>query len=317
MFTPRQSSREVLMSFLAKVKNIFKIGKTPPDLIIHARQCDVSQQSNLSYKSAMTSNLYWFDNDPVKTHFFNALQSVFPEGERFFIDSARDGLEAIEKGDARNNRLVSEEEVRQLKAHVKKFIYQEAQHGREHEIINEALISLGYDRISYYTEIQRKSRIKIRQKLSVSYRLSITAAAEHFTAAFSHFALCKKADLFDRADSPFRELLLFHCAEEIEHKAVCYDLYQLQHGGYFLRIWGLVLAVLDEAINVRYKHRYLLKKDGKWTFRYRLKAWAFIWGPKGIAFSLLPLLLKYLNPWFHPWDIDERARIETMLPKPV
>lgn len=263
----------------------------------------------------MMSNLYWLDNDPVKTHFFNALQSVFPEGERFFIDSARDGLEAVENGDTKNVVLANDDELNQLRTHVKMFIYQEAQHGKQHEIINDALISLGYDRIAYYTDVQRKSRIRIRKQLSVSLRLSVTAA-EHFTAAFSHYALCKKPDLFDGADSPFRELLLFHCAEEIEHKSVCFDLYQVQHGGYFLRIFGLVLAVLDEAINVRYKHRYLLKKDGKWTFKYRLQAWRFIWGTKGIVFSLLPLLFKYINPWFHPWDIDERDEIEMMRPKP-
>ena len=30
---------------------------------------------------------YFFDNDPFKTHFMNALSILFPEGERFFIRS--------------------------------------------------------------------------------------------------------------------------------------------------------------------------------------------------------------------------------------
>ena len=38
----------------------------------------------------MRRQQYWLANDPVLTHFFNALQATFPEGERFFIDSARD-----------------------------------------------------------------------------------------------------------------------------------------------------------------------------------------------------------------------------------
>ncbi|MBM4204256.1 MAG: metal-dependent hydrolase [Gammaproteobacteria bacterium] len=32
---------------------------------------------------------YWFGGLPFETHFFNALSTTFPEGERFFIQSVR------------------------------------------------------------------------------------------------------------------------------------------------------------------------------------------------------------------------------------
>lgn len=305
------------MSLIYRVRKIFMIGKSPSDLVIHSRYFNAHKKGSQIYINSIKSNPYWFDNDPIKTHFFNALQSVFPEGERFFIDSVRDGIEAVRTGNIRSKVMITDEEYNELSDNVKMFIFQEAQHGRQHDIINDSLVFLGYDRIDFYTEMQRNNRIRIQNKYSISLRLSITAAAEHFTAVFSSFALCGTPKLFDVADAPFRELFVFHCAEEIEHKSVCFDLYRSQNGGYFLRIYGLFLAVLDEAINVRYKHRYLLKKDGKWTLKNRLKAWSFIWGPKGVALSLLPPLLKYLNPWFHPWDTDERSDIKDVLEKYV
>ena len=49
------------------------------------------------YESVLRQNRYWHGGDPVVTHFFNALQAMFPEGERFFMDSARDVRDMLGK----------------------------------------------------------------------------------------------------------------------------------------------------------------------------------------------------------------------------
>ena len=38
---------------------------------------------------------YWFDGNPFKTRFFDALSTLFPEGEKFFIVCVRDFSEGI------------------------------------------------------------------------------------------------------------------------------------------------------------------------------------------------------------------------------
>jgi predicted metal-dependent hydrolase len=50
----------------------------------------------------------------------------------------------------------------------------------------------------------------------------------------------------------------------------------------------------------------LLKKDGLWTWRNRLKLFREIYGLNGFVMGMLPDLLQYLKPGFHPWDTDER-----------
>src|SRR3546814_7738157 len=54
---------------------------------------------------------WWFDNDPFKTRFFDAMSLLFPEGEKFFIACVRDYRDDITDT--------------QLRAQVKDFMYQE------------------------------------------------------------------------------------------------------------------------------------------------------------------------------------------------
>ena len=57
---------------------------------------------------------YFFDNNPFKTHFMNALSILFPEGERFFIRSVLAYRDQIS-----DPKLLQE---------IKEFCAQEAQH---------------------------------------------------------------------------------------------------------------------------------------------------------------------------------------------
>ena len=62
---------------------------------------------------------YWFGGDPFTTHFFNAISTTFPDGERFFIRSVRHYSDAIA-----DPPLVAE---------IAAFAGQEARHSREHD----------------------------------------------------------------------------------------------------------------------------------------------------------------------------------------
>lgn len=248
------------------------------------------------YESVMRKNRYWHGGDPVVTHFFNALQAMFPEGERFFMDSARDVRDMVGK----------ENIPAELNEQIRLFIRQEAMHGREHDAWTTALISLGYIGMEGFDLKLKRDNTWARKKLKPLWRLSMTAASEHFTASLAHLFIYKRPDFIEKAASPFRELLVYHAMEEVEHKAVCYDLYNHANGGYFLRIAGMVFVTVDLLVRLRNRQEYLLKKDGQWTPENQKKMRELVWGKDGIMRVLTPYLLQYFRPDFHPWETDER-----------
>ncbi|MDX1695385.1 MAG: metal-dependent hydrolase [Ketobacteraceae bacterium] len=265
----------------------------PVDLDIIAREVE------LDVLAIMRRNRYWLDNDPVKTHFFNGIQTAFPETELFFIDSVRDGVSFVGE-----DSLTAQE-----RKNIREFIKQEALHGREHRSVNSALISLGYDEIAKVNDRVKKGRIAARTKYSLLFRLGLTAAAEHITAVLADYTLLRKPELINACEIDLKELLIYHSIEEIEHKSIAFDLYMRCGGGYWGRFLTFWLAVADAALITRYLHKYLLRSDGLWNARTRWRAFSFVWGSKGIAWAMLPKLLNYIRPGFHPWDTDEREVI--------
>jgi hypothetical protein len=193
-----------------------------------------------------------------------------------------------------------------LNEQIRLFIRQEAMHGREHDAWTTALISLGYIGMEGFDLKLKRDNKWSKKHLKPIWRLAMTAASEHFTASLAHLFIYKRPDFIEQAASPFRELLVYHAMEEVEHKAVCYDLYNEAKGGYFLRIAGMVFVTFDLLIRLRNRQEYLLKKDGQWTPENRKKARDLLWGKDGIMRVLAPYLLQYFRPDFHPWETDER-----------
>src|SRR5690606_30799034 len=68
---------------------------------------------------------YWFGGDAFKSRYFDALSTIFPEGERFFIECVRD-----------YRHMATDP---QLQQEIKDFIRQEGQHGIVHNQYNQRL----------------------------------------------------------------------------------------------------------------------------------------------------------------------------------
>ena len=74
---------------------------------------------------------YWWSGDPFMTHFMNNLSSLFPYGEKFFVDSVRAVRDQVRD--------------RQLQKDISAFIGQEAMHSKEHAAYNEYAAEHGFD----------------------------------------------------------------------------------------------------------------------------------------------------------------------------
>jgi predicted metal-dependent hydrolase len=236
---------------------------------------------------------YWFANDPVLTHFLNALSLSFPEGEQFFVDSVR------------HFRDVATDPVRQKD--ISGFIGQEAMHSLEHKGFNAMLAAQGYGEVTEKGHaVARYLCNEGRKRLSPRAQLAITAGLEHITAILAN-AMLKHPELLAEMDENVRLLWVWHAIEETEHKAVAFDLYKDIDPGYVMRVRAFLTGSLGLLLYAQAYTWRFLKQDG-----LHRRPLALARGTFRLARFLgaaLPDYLDYLRPGFHPWDDDNSALI--------
>lgn len=239
----------------------------------------------------------WCANDPFETTFLNALSLLFPEGERFFVDSVK-----------QHKDLVTDPELSRA---IVGFIGQEAMHGKEHRAFNELLVAHGYTEAPRVEKKLRGFLRLVRKTLSPRSQLAATCALEHFTAMLAE-ALLQDERMRDELDPSVRPLWLWHALEESEHKAVAFDVYIAARGGYVRRVSIMLLttAVFFAAqalVHARLMAtRRVLWKPWRWV-RGATRFW--IW--PGYLTRLVPAYLAYFRPGFHPNDRDTRALLQS------
>ncbi|MDH3886320.1 MAG: metal-dependent hydrolase, partial [Desulfobacterales bacterium] len=217
----------------------------------------------------------------------------FPLGERFFIDSVRKFSDQIE-----DPKLIDE---------IRGFCGQEGFHRREHERYNQALCDLrGYD-LTYLTERLRKNIELGNKYMSPLEQLAATAAFEHITAIMAESALAVDNPMVDGVDSTMRELWDWHAAEEMEHKAVAFDVYRAVGGSEKMRKSAMRKATFFLLMDVMVGLVHMLRRDGKlWNLRLWRQGWAFLFFDGGILRRIWPAYREYFKEGFHPWQRDTR-----------
>ena len=233
---------------------------------------------------------YWFGGDPFKSRLFDAMSTIFPEGERYFISCVRDYRDQITEP--------------QMRADVKDFMRQEGQHGIVHTQYNDRLRKQGID-VDMLENVQRNISNWARSKFAPVVTLADTAAAEHLTATMAE-ALCEDPKVLGQADHRMRAMYAWHAMEEMEHKAVAFDVLQkVAKAGYLRRTFALVMVTFLFNINVMLSTRYMLKVDGfsRWqrTKMFAKGLW-WLFGIGGLYTRMIPSYLSFFKPGFHPWD---------------
>ena len=248
---------------------------------------------------------YWAKGDAGITHFMTALSSLFPEGEQFFVNSARAVRNDPKLADAR------------LQKEISAFIGQEAMHSKEHLAFNASAQAYGYD---VRTLEQRTGKV-IEYGVAISTKLlkpfgftkemidlTGTCALEHFTSTIAEELLSNPNIQAMFEDETMYNLWMWHAVEENEHKAVAFDVFVGMYGSgakaYFMRSLALVIAMSLIFITQSYFTATLLKTDGKLTWRDTKYMIRFMYGANGFMTRQIPTLLSFLKPNFHPNDLD-------------
>jgi predicted metal-dependent hydrolase len=232
---------------------------------------------------------HWFGGNAWQTHFFNGLNLVFPDGERFFIRAVQDRLDRVEDPG--------------LLAQARGFAGQEGRHAHEHERYFEILAHQGYAVERFLGRFKRFVAWTNRF-VPAPLRLAMTAGAEHYTATLGHLVLGDS--VIDEAHPTMRQLILWHAAEEIEHKAVAFDVLRDTHPSYALRILGFVIATVLLFGWAGAGRRMLLRQDGI-DRREATRQLRALRARDGGRFpkALLAGMRAYLRRDFHPADVDD------------
>ena len=167
----------------------------------------------------------WLAGNAAATAIANGVNLLFPHGERFFVRSVKHFLGQIDDP--------------ALRAAIKGFFGQEGRHAHAHDEFNEILRAQGFE-IDRFLEGYHGMSSWLEAHTPPRLRLAVTAAAEHFTAILAEGAFSQ--NILDAAAPEMRQLLAWHAAEELEHKAVAFDVLRTVDPSYLLRIAGLAYA---------------------------------------------------------------------------
>ena len=151
-----------------------------------------------------------------------------------------------------------------------------------------------------------------RRKLDPGRQLAITAALEHVTATLAQWTLENpEAGMGRDNQSPLREMLIWHAMEEIEHKAVAFDVYRATVNNEKQRIMVAKFIFRMFWVQNAIAQLILLWRDRKIpSLKHISEAWNFMWGNNGFRRWSAPEFQRYLEPGFHPNDINQSHLIE-------
>ncbi|MGH2901021.1 MAG: metal-dependent hydrolase, partial [Solirubrobacteraceae bacterium] len=238
---------------------------------------------------------YWFGGDAFATHYMNALSSVFPDGEAFFVRSVQ-----------RYRDRIQEPEL--LRA-IQGFAGQEAQHSHQHDFHLELLVAQGY------TGLVRGNRVadrimRLENRHLPRFSLASTAAVEHLTALLARRILADDARFTALMDPRMAALWRWHSVEEAEHKAVAFDVLQEVAPSRALRAFALALNSVGLFVEMLARTLYMLAKDGVLFRRATLASgWRFLFGREGLLRGHGHSYLAWYRRGFHPAQIDDSPLI--------
>ena len=242
---------------------------------------------------------HWFDNNPYTTHLINTLSLQFPSGEDKFVKSVRHYKHQITDPE--------------LKAEVRGFTAQELLHGRMHDQFNRWIAERLPSAKIYSDRIARlaEKRYKRAARKDPILNLGVTVGLEHMTAIMAA-NLLKRPDLLDKIHPEVRALLIWHAIEEIEHKAVAFEVFKAVGGSFRVRVMTMLAATCVFIVQTIYFQSLLLKEDGElFNGKAALDFLKKNFGLRGFMTSLIGPYLKYYSPRFHPSQTDDSELLKT------
>lgn len=245
----------------------------------------------MDFRFPEDSPRYFYDNNATATMFFAMLSGLFPPGERFFMQSVRHFRDRVTDPT--------------LKAEIAGFMGQEAIHGREHDRLNDLLTARGID--MRIPDRAVKIALGILENLPPSTQLAATTFMEHFTALLAE-QLLTDDNFRHNADPEMIKLWQWHALEELEHKAVAYDVYELVGNSQRERLLAFAASTVVLVPAAVIAWGALVAKEGKLAdAKDTVRGLKMMIGPGGFVTKILPKMPLFGRRRFHPNKHDTRT----------
>lgn len=256
------------------------------------RKMEFDRQKAEADKGETTQDFYF-------TCFLNVTSYAFPSGEPFFCDAL----------------LYYKDQITdpELKKQVTLFVGQERVHAFAHAKMNDFLVPTFNLDVSLMKGAENDS-ILARQ-LPPDHQLAITVAQEHFTSMLARHLL-GHPQMVELIHPGYRKLWVQHSIEELEHKAVAFDLFQhlklsrrIQFKGMFDATYSTARFLFGAAFEV------VLASKGR-KLEGLLSALKIFFHPSfGLFWSSMALQwVSFFMPWYHPNNKDDSALIKQWMP---
>lgn len=251
---------------------------------------------NIELKPCDSAERYFaYNGSAVGTTLMAIFSSIFPPGERFFVESVR--------------RFKSQITDEILSAKINGFVGQELMHGREHDRLNDWFRDNNFD--LKVPEAAVNAGIWFFEQFSPTQQLALTAFMEHFTAHLAEEWLTHQ-EFRAGFEREMLKLWTWHGIEELEHKEVAYDvLQQVSPNEHLERMLAIPIVILGLAPALFGTWAYLMWREGKFFDAARnLKDMWALFKPGGFLTNCLVALPAFARKDFHPHDHDTSALVE-------
>ena len=255
---------------------------------------------NVKFDFTDITDTHYASGNIFSTHFTNALHVVFPEGEKLFIKSVKN--------------FYNEVHDPVLKMEMKDFMSQEAIHHREHERFWEQLEQMGLNPEPFAGLFKKTTDFFERffylilpKRTAHRLMLSMTAGMEHYTALFGNQMLGNIEFAKQSLPKEMLMLMLWHSAEELEHKSVAYNVFQKVDGSYAMRMLGMILSSILFYLFAFGGMTYFIIRDKNRnlsTLHRQFIDFVVNFSAKPEGAEGWKLFLDYFKPGFHPDDHD-------------
>lgn len=222
----------------------------------------------------------WFRDSSIMTHLLNGTNLFLPAFEAYMVRTIQTQLRHLPDS--------------ALQSQTRGLIGQEVNHSQAHQQYNAVLRQQNY-RFDPYLKMVDGLFERLMPRLGLPLQLAAIAGFEHLTASLSEVTL--HHNILATAHPTMKALWEWHAAEELEHKAIAFDLFQAVAGSYWRRVLGGVLGIAI-VVSLMTTGMFLLAAQDARFFSYKtlvdLNQLLFT------EYRLIPRTLRHIVPYFHP-----------------